>query len=129
FLLAFVLPKFTAIYSSKGAALPLPTKILMNMSDFVVGHWILLIAGLLTIGVTVYLYVRSPGGRRVWHFVELRVPLLGGMFRKLHLSRGLRMVGTMAGAGVNLVDCVHTAHDLSGNSYYRDLWENVSVQI
>lgn len=129
FLLAFVLPKFTAIYAAKSAALPVPTKILMAMSQFVVGHWIALVAGAITAAIGGYFYLHTTSGRRAWHFVQLRVPLMGAMFRKLHLSRGLRMVGTMAGAGVNLVECVHTAQQLSGNTYYRELWDNVSDQI
>jgi type IV pilus assembly protein PilC len=54
---------------------------------------------------------------------------MGAMFRKLHLSRGMRMIGTMANAGVSLMDCVETAKDLCGNSYYSDLWSAVLQQI
>ena len=129
FLLAFVLPRFTAIYKGKEAMLPVPTKVLMHLSTFIVTHWMAILAGLLTTSILTYFYVRTESGARTWHYVQLRIPLLGAMFRKLHLSRGLRMVGTMAGAGVNLVDCVTTAHDLCNNSYFRDLWTQVSDQI
>jgi type II secretory pathway component PulF len=129
FLLAFVLPKFTVIYASKKAALPLPTKILMNASDFIVGHYVALIAGSIAAVVGCYFYVQTEGGARVWHYVQLRLPLMGKMFRKLHLARGLRMIGTMSGAGISLVDCVNTARDLTANGYYRDLWGTVGDQI
>jgi type IV pilus assembly protein PilC len=129
FLLAFVLPKFTVIYASKKAALPVPTQVLMNVSDFIVGHYVGLIVGALATAFLTYTYLHTTGGARVWHYIQLRLPLLGKMFRKLHLARGLRMVGTMSGAGISLVDCVNTARDLTGNSYYRDLWTRVSDQI
>jgi type IV pilus assembly protein PilC len=129
FLLAFVLPKFTAIYAGKGAALPVPTQILMTMSEFIVNHWMALIAAIATSSVMGYLYFTSTGGSRVWHWIQLNTPVLGRMFRKLHLARTLRMVGTMAGAGINLVDAVATAQDLCGNTYYRELWGRVSEQI
>ncbi|MDQ3441834.1 MAG: type II secretion system F family protein [Planctomycetota bacterium] len=129
FLLAFVLPKFTSIYAGKGAALPMPTKILMAMSGFLVGHWMALIAGLTTAGVLAYFYFTTEGGTRVGHWIQINVPMIGKMFRKLHLARTLRMVGTMAGAGVNLLDAVQTAQDLCGNTYYRELWGKVSEQI
>ena len=129
FLLAFVLPKFTAIYAAKAAALPLPTKILMNASDFIVNYKYGLLVGIVVTVVGTMFYVRTEGGARLWHYVQLQIPLLGGMFRKMHLSRGLRMIGTMAGAGVSLLDCVKTAHDLSSNGYYRDLWTGVGQQI
>ncbi|HEY7091258.1 MAG TPA: type II secretion system F family protein [Tepidisphaeraceae bacterium] len=129
FLLAFVLPKFTVIYANKGAALPLPTKILMTASDFVIGHWFMLIVGVIGTVAGIIFALSTDLGRRVWHFIQLNVPLLGPMFRKLHLSRGLRMIGTMAGAGVTLVDCVSTAQDLCANVYFREMWDEVSSKI
>jgi type IV pilus assembly protein PilC len=129
FLLAFVLPRFTSIYASKGAALPLPTKVLMTMSDFLVSNWISVIVGAIAFGAGLVFVVQTERGRRAWHFIQLRFPLLGAMFRKLHLSRGLRMIGTMAGAGVNLLDCVNTAHDLCDNVYFRELWMEVRSKI
>ncbi|HVT88423.1 MAG TPA: type II secretion system F family protein [Tepidisphaeraceae bacterium] len=129
FLLTFVLPRFTVIYASKGAALPMPTKILMGMSDFLVAHYLLLIASVMGLCAGVYFYIGTDQGRRVWHWIQLHTPLIGAMFRKMHLSRGLRMLGTMAGAGVNLLDCVTTAHDLCPNIYFRELWDEVSSQI
>lgn len=129
FLLAFVLPKFTVIYASKAAALPLPTKVLMTISDFIVGQWIGLVLGLVGTVVLVAYGVRTKRGLRIWHFLQLNVPLLGPMFRKVYLSRSLRMLGTMGTAGVNLVDSVSTTHDLCANGYFRDLWNEVSEQI
>jgi type IV pilus assembly protein PilC len=129
FLLAFVMPRFTAIYAQKQAALPGPTKFLMAISGFIVGQWPWIILTILVVGGSIYFALRTPQGARTFHFLQLRVPLLGGIFRKLYLSRGLRMVGTMANAGINLVDCVKTAHSLCDNSYFRDLWNEVSEQI
>jgi type IV pilus assembly protein PilC len=129
FLLAFVLPKFTVIFASKGAALPIPTQVLMAMSGFIVNHWAILLISVGTIGTAGYFFFSSVVGQRVWHFIQLNTPLMGPMFKKLHLSRGLRMVGTMASSGVTLVDCVGTAKDLCGNVYYRELWDEVLLQI
>ncbi len=129
FLLAFVLPRFSAIYANKGAALPMPTKILMTMSDFIVAHWLSLLIGLGVSSVLGFFYFRADSGRRLWHFMQLHVPVFGPLFRKIHLSRGLRMLGTMAGAGVQLVDCVATVQDLCANTYFRGLWQDVSEQI
>jgi type IV pilus assembly protein PilC len=129
FLLAFVLPRFTAIYANKGAALPLPTKILMAASGFVVGHWIVLLICVAALGGAGFIWMRTRLGLRTWHRIQLHVPVLGPMFRKLHLSRGLRMIGTMASAGVNLVDCVVTAQDLCANTFFREMWDDVSVKV
>ena len=79
--------------------------------------------------VASFFYVRTSPGARLWHFLQLHVPLFGKLYRKLHLARGLRMCGTMAGAGVQLLECVTTAHDLCPNTYFRDLWKQVGDQI
>lgn len=129
FLLAFVLPRFTAIYANKKAALPGPTRMLMAISDFLVNDWVVLVTAIVTIVVGSVLYVRTSAGARLWHFIQLHVPLFGKLYRKLHLARGLRMCGTMAGAGVQLLECVKTAHDLCPNTYFRDLWQQVGDQI
>ena len=129
FLLAFVLPRFTAIYANKKAALPGPTRMLMAISDFLVNDWMILVTAIVTVIVGWALYVRTSAGARLWHFIQLNVPLFGKLYRKLHLARGLRMCGTMAGAGVQLLECVKTAHDLCPNTYFRDLWQQVEDQI
>jgi type IV pilus assembly protein PilC len=129
FLLTFVMPKFTAIYASKGAALPMPTRILMAISNTLVGNWPWIGAGIIAAVVGGRLYLKTRPGTRQWNWLELRLPLIGDMFRKLHLSRGMRMIGTMAGAGVGLVDCVATANELCDNVYFRELWDEVSDKI
>jgi len=129
FLLAVVLPRFTTIYANKGAALPVPTKVLMAISSFIVGHWPTLLLGTIAAVAAFWFYIHSTGGRRVWHAVQLHIPLMGNMFRSLHLARGMRMIGTMATAGINLVDCVSTANELCGNVHYQSMWSNVSNRI
>ena len=129
FLLAFVMPKFTVIYANKGAALPLPTQILMAMSGALVDNWIVITVSVIGTAIGGYFYFRTIKGRRQWDWVQLRLPLMGSMFRKMHLSRGMRMIGTMAGAGVGLLDCVNTAMELCENIYYQELWKEVSLKI
>ena len=129
FLLAFVLPRFTTIYANKGAALPMPTKILMALSDGLLNYWMFIVPGLLIVAAAGWQYARTPGGKRVVDWVQLNAPMVGPMFRKLYLSRGLRTVGTMAAAGVSLVDSVETATTLCNNGQFRGLWEDVARQI
>lgn len=129
FLLVFVLPRFAAIYANKKAALPAPTRILMAISDFLVSHYIALPAGVVALVLIGWFIARQDLGRRFIHWLQLRLPLIGPVLHKLHLSRSLRMVGTMAGAGVPLVDCVVTAQDLSTNTYYKRLWTSVLEKI
>jgi type IV pilus assembly protein PilC len=129
FLVAFVLPRFTVIYANRGATLPAPTRLLMAVSSLFQLHWPALLIGAIGFAAAVHLAISSRSGRRLWHATQLHLPLLGPMFRKLHLSRGIRMIGTMSGAGVGLVDCVQTAHDLTENILFQEMWDHVLDQI
>lgn len=129
FLLIFVLPRFTVIYASRGAALPAPTRVLMAISGAFTAHWAALIGGVAAAIIVGQLFFASAFGKRTWHIAQLHLPLLGSMFRKLYLARGIRMIGTMSGAGVGLVDCVQTAQDLTPNSLFQEMWQDVLLKI
>jgi type IV pilus assembly protein PilC len=129
FLMTFVLPKFTAIYASKGATLPLLTRFLMNFSGLLINDWYWIVLGVGGALIGSWQYVRTPKGLRVFNWIQLRIPLIGKLLQKMHLARGLRLIGTMAGSGINLPDCVKTAHDLCPNVFFQELWDRVSTQI
>lgn len=129
FLLVFVLPRFTTIYANKGAALPMPTQMLMASSTFLLSHWIAIVGGILTAAIAAWLYVRTSSGQTLWHAIQLNFPLIGAVLRQLHLARGLRMIGTMGSAGVTLTDSVDIAGDLCGNVHFRRLWAGVGEQL
>lgn len=128
-LLVFVMPRFTVIYANKGAALPMPTKILMAMSSGLVSYWMYILPACIAAAIGAAAYFRTAHGRRLRDWLSLNIPMVGPILRKLHLSRGLRTVGTMASSGVTLVDCVETARTICGNSYFTELWTQVSSQI
>jgi len=129
FLMTWVLPKFTAIYKSKGAALPVLTQFFMSVSDCLINDWYWIILVVLTLSISAWRYCKTPTGHRTFNYIQLQLPLFGSLFKKLHLSRGLRLIGTMAGSGINLPDCVKTAYDLCPNVYFQDLWDQVGKQI
>lgn len=124
FLLAFVMPRFTVIYANKGAALPMPTQLLMGLSAFLTGWWMVYIPAVIAMIVGGYFGVQHPTGARIRDWIVLRIPLIGPMLRKMNLARALRMIGTMNSAGVSLVECVETAGEITCNSYFKDLWTN-----
>ncbi|HEY0008759.1 MAG TPA: type II secretion system F family protein [Tepidisphaeraceae bacterium] len=130
FLLIFVLPKFTTIYASKAAALPTPTRILMALSDGMINHWMLIVPTILGAAGGAWWSVKYTDlGRQIFHTLQIRVPLMGPMFRQLHLSRSLRMIGTMGSSGVHLMDCVSTAKQLCDNQHFKALWTEVEQQL
>ena len=127
-LLIFVLPRFETIYANKGAALPAPTRALLALSHGMVDYWYLVLTGLAAAGVGGFFYFRSPGGKRLLDSVRIRIPLIGGMYRKAYLARSLRTMSTMISTGVSLLDGLEITAQVAGNRHYADIWDAVAEQ-
>lgn len=125
FLLTFVLPRFSALFAGKEAMLPLPTKILLNLSNFMINYWYaIVLAAAVGLGGFI-LFIRSPVGQLWWDGFKLKVPLLKKMFRAMYLTRGLQTMGEMVNAGVPMLDALSITAQVSGNSHYRNMWMTV----
>lgn len=129
FLLTVVLPKFTAIFASRKAALPMPTQVLMAVSYSLLNFWYLWIFGLIALAAAWVLMLRTEPGRKFWDFAKLRLPIFGGMFHKMYLSRSLSTMGTMITSGVQVLDCLNIVKDVADNHYYRAMWEDVRTKV
>lgn len=122
-LMTVVLPKFTKIFASKHATLPLPTRVLMAMSDFVTGHWLPLLLGLVVLIGGAIIFLRSPAGRRLADLIKIRSPLLGGVCLKFYIARAFRALGTMIAAGVPVITALEIARRTAGNEQFRAVFD------
>jgi len=129
FLLLFVLPRFSKIYEGRGAALPLPTQILISTSDWMVNYWYVWTGAILTF-ILACLYLRTiPVGRRLFDHLKLNTPVLGTLFSQLYITRAMQTMGTMINAGVPMLDMVAITKRVTHNVYYEDLWDQVDTRL
>ncbi len=125
FLLTFVLPKFKAVFQGKEDVLPWATKFLLGLSETMVAQWPLILgAGLLVIG-GLFAFSRTAVGSFWFDKLKLSVPVLKTMFRSLYISRSLQTMGQLVNAGVPMLDTLAITGDISGNTFYRNLWKTV----
>ena len=129
FLLTAVLPKFTAIFASRKAVLPVPTQVLMWVSHSLMGYWYWWVIGTGLVGGGLTMFLRTAVGQRTSDWVKLHVPIFGPMFHKLYLSRALSTMGTMISSGVQMLDCLAIVKEVAGNHYYQLLWEEVRNKV
>lgn len=129
FLIAFVLPRFAGIYEGRGAALPLPTRLLMNLSSAVTGHPYVVLGTLAAIAVAVVFGRRTTSGKRLIDWLKLSTPVVGPLFTKLYITRGCRTMGTMIAAGVPILDMVAIVRQVTQNLYYQELWDRVDEKL
>ena len=119
-LLVFVIPVFQEMFSSVAMELPLPTRIVIGLSDFLQSFWwaIILGVGLLVFGMKRF-YATIPGRRRIDGFL-LAFPVLGDVLRKSAVSRFTRTLGTLISSGVSILDGLEITAKTAGNAVIQD---------
>jgi len=120
FLLTFFIPKFQTIFSGFGKSLPLATQIVVGASHAVRSYGLFVLVGAVLIGFLVRNWFASEKGRRTWEGVILRAPLVGPLVAQFAMARFCRMLGTLLGAGVPLVQGLNVARKSIGNQILVD---------
>ena len=117
FMMFAVVPQVEALYDDMGEELPGLTKALVGMTDFVVNFWWLLLIILVGTIVGSFFFVkRTPTGRKIADAFKLKVPIFGGLFRKLYVSRFARTAEMLLATGVPMVDAITIAIQSVSNS-------------
>jgi type II secretion system protein F len=120
FLLTFVIPRLQDVFKDLGAALPLPTQILMAGSGFVARYsWVITGIGIVSYGLF-RAWINTSVGRRAFDTFRLNTPLIGGLTRKIVMARFVRTLGTLLGGGVPMLDSLEIAASAVGNSVTAD---------
>jgi type II secretory pathway component PulF len=119
-LLVFFIPKFQKVFASVHGSLPLITQIVIGMSHVVRSYGLLVIVGLVGLGFLVYSWFVSEKGKRVWEGIVLRSPIVGSLIAQFAMARFCRMLGTLIGAGVPLVQGLNVARRSIGNQILVD---------
>jgi type IV pilus assembly protein PilC len=128
-LIAFVLPRFAAIYAGKGATLPLPTRMLLGASDALVHGWMTWVPVLAAVLVGGFLWRRSVAGRRSLDRAALVSPIVGGLNRQAFLARSFRTLATLLAGGVHLLDALSIARALTDNSRLHLFWDRLEKAV
>ena len=124
-----VVPAFSDFYTSFGANLPLATRVIMGVSEFVRTQFVPLIV---IVGVTAALaigWVRRPGQKGRLHHLILGIPMLGQVARKFATSQMSRTLATLLGGGLPLVNALDIAAHSIGNQYMAGQLQIVSTRV
>jgi type IV pilus assembly protein PilC len=119
-LFTFVLPKMLDIFKEFGnIQLPLPTRMLMAVNDFLQVHWLLAIGILVALVIGFIAFYRTPFGKNLVHAALIAVPLIGPIVRKINLARFARTLSGLLRTDIPVIQAIEVTSDVLGNLKYH----------
>src|SRR5438876_4488407 len=115
-----VIPTFAALFAGLGADLPMPTRVVIWMSDSLVRYIVFIVIGVGILAYAFRQYYGTPNGRRVVDGVLLKAPVLGGILRKIAVARFCRTLATLISSGVPILDGLEITAKTAGNAIIED---------
>jgi type IV pilus assembly protein PilC len=115
-----VIPTFAALFSGLGADLPLPTRIVIGLSDNLVRYFPFLFVGGGAASYALKTYYATENGRRVIDQITLKLPVLGNIMRKIAVARFCRTLSTLISSGVPILDGLEITAKTAGNAIVED---------
>lgn len=120
-IVVFAIPKFADFFADFGAELPLPTRMLMAVANFVGSTAGMITGAVLLMGaIGLVLYIRTPGGRRNLHALQLKIPLIKTVVTYSSTERFTRVLAALLDAGVPLTDALPSSIDCANNMVYKE---------
>jgi type IV pilus assembly protein PilC len=114
-LMIFVIPVFAELYGSMGQALPAPTQICINISNFFVAYWWLMLLAAIGVVMAIKLYYRTPQGHMKIDALLLRMPVIGDLLRKVAVARFSQNMALLLSSGVPILDGLAITGKTAGN--------------
>jgi general secretion pathway protein F len=128
-LMTFVVPKITAMLTDTGQIMPLPTRVLIQISDAFKSYWIVLPLGIAALSVLYNRIYKTKGGALAIDRFKLRVPIIGELLRKSAVARFTRTLSTLLSSGVPAVRSLEIVQTIVGNRVLSDATDHIRVRI
>ena len=120
FMLLFIIPTFAKMFADFGADLPLPTKIVMMLSNFLRNFWWAMLLGIIGGIIGLRRYNATENGKRNIDRLLLKIPVLGDVLRKGSIARFTRTLGTLISSGVPILDGLQITANTAGNKVVEE---------
>lgn len=112
-----VIPQFASMFNRFGVELPLPTRILIGMSNFFVNYWMVMLGAMVALFFAFRAWLNTSSGREKWDKIRLRMPIVGNLVNRAQLSRFSRTFSLMLRAGVPLNQSLALAAEALDNKF------------
>lgn len=120
FALTFIVPKMMGIFSEMNVPLPLPTRILIGLSSFVVNNWYIVFPAIVLVIFFIWQIGKTTKGKYFFHSLFLKIPVFGPLIKKINLIKFSRTFSSLLTSGISLVQTFKITARVLGNVIYRE---------
>jgi type IV pilus assembly protein PilC len=128
-MLTLVIPKVAQILIDSGGELPIYTKIVIGLSDFMVDYIGIILILFSAGAVFLYRFIRTPVGHRAYDEMMINLPYMGDLQRKLVLTRLCDNMSTMLSSGISIVQALEVTSDVVGNLVYKEIIDTAVADV
>jgi type IV pilus assembly protein PilC len=128
-MMIFVIPQISTLYTSMSVSLPLPTLILISVSNFFVSFWYIVILTIAAAIIGFQRWYKTTAGRLTIDSVELKIPIFGSLIKKTILTEFARTLGTLLASGTLVVQALKKVSDISGNINFKNAIIDISKRV
>ena len=129
FMVTNIVPKITRIFESRDAALPLPTRLLIGLSELLSGNLLVLAVIVLLMILSGTIFLRSPSGRRFRDWTELKLPMFNRIWTKILVARYCQTLGTLLKSGVDLKTSLEIAKHVVVNRRFINALDKMIIDV
>jgi type IV pilus assembly protein PilC len=129
FMMTYVMPKLKSMFESANQTLPLITRVLLSVSDFMQVYWWVVVFGLIGIVIGFRIWIATESGARTYHTIQMHIPGLRNLLEGLYMYRFTRILSMLVGAGVPLLDGLRISGSVIDNPIYENSIANIAAQV
>ena len=124
-----VIPTFSSMFSDMGVALPLPTRILVAMSDFMKAYWYICVIIVVGLVIGFKVFGKTDVGSTLYATISMKAPVLGNLVIKSNSAQFARTLSTLMASGIPLIDAMEQVSKMLGNKLFRECLVETKSQI
>lgn len=128
-MMMFVVPTLSATFTSMRVELPMSTKIIIAISDFMKEHMIVTFAALIGFFAALVAFIRSKMGGAIILFVALRTPIIGELVRETMSARAARSLSSLLSSGVEMLTAISISREVVGTKLFADVLEEAEMRV
>ncbi len=128
-MMTFVIPKLLTVFTASGGTLPLPTRILIAISNFFQSYFVFIVIGGIGAVFAFRWFIKTPKGRMLWHSLLLNTPILGPIIKKINLARFTRNLSSLLRTDIPIVQTFQIISKTIGNVVFRASLEKTAEEL